>query len=124
MTDNQARDVLLRMVAAFATGEAHDCHEYIAPSYVDHQGRSGSPLRGPAGFQEVVAAANRSVTPEVRVEDVIVDATRVSARLRWTFASPGGADHVERETIEIVRVVDGQAVEHWGAESWSRTVTR
>jgi hypothetical protein len=29
---------------------------------------------------------------------------------------------IERETIEIIRVEGGQAVEHWGAEAWSRTL--
>ncbi len=122
MTVNEAMDVLLRMISALSTGEAEDCHEYIAQSYVDHQGRSGSPLHGPAGFKKVVGAANRTVAPQISVEDVICDVTRVVARLRWTFTSPGATDGLGRETIEIVRVEGGQAVEHWGAESWSRTV--
>ncbi|MEQ9401906.1 MAG: nuclear transport factor 2 family protein [Longimicrobiales bacterium] len=118
---NEPRDVLLRMISALSTGEAEDCDEYIAPSYVDHQGRSGAPLHGPAGFQKVVRAANRTVAPRISVEDVICDETRVVARLRWTFTAPGASDGVDRETIEIVRVEGGKAVEHWGAESWSRT---
>ncbi len=112
------------MVAAFATGDTHDCHEYVSASYLDHQGRGGEPLHGPDGFQEVVRAARRSTTPQLKIEDVIADETRAVARIRWRFTPPGQGDPVERETIEIIRVESGEAVEHWGAEAWSRTLPR
>jgi len=112
------------MVAAFATGDTHDSHEYVSPSYIDHQGRSGLPLHGPDGFQQVVRAAHQSTTPQLLVEDLIANETRAVARIRWRFAPPGQGDAVERETIEIIRVEGGQAVEHWGAEAWSRTLPR
>jgi len=112
------------MVAAFATGDTHDCLEYLSTSYLDHQGRDGVPLHGPDGFQQVVRAAHRSTTPQLKVEDVIANETRAVARIRWRFTPPGQGDTVERETIEIIRVEGGQVVEHWGAEAWSRTLPR
>ena len=112
------------MVAAIATGDTHDCHEYVSASYLDHQGRGGVPLHGPDGFQQVVRAAHRSTTPHLLVEDLITDETRAVARIRWRFAPSDRGDHVERETIEIIRVEGGQAVEHWGAEAWSRPLPR
>jgi predicted SnoaL-like aldol condensation-catalyzing enzyme len=124
MTETNAARVMRRMVAAFTTGDTHDCHEYISASYMDHQGRGGLPLQGPAGFQQVVRAAHRNTTPHLLIEDVIANETRAVARIHWRFASPGQAETVERETIEIIRVEGGQAVEHWGAEAWSRTVPR
>lgn len=112
------------MVGAFISGDTHDCHEYVSASYLDHQGRHGSPLRGTEGFELVVRAAHRSCAPRLSIEDVIADETRAVARILWRFPEPGHEDYVERETIEILRVEDGRAVEHWGAESWSRTLPR
>lgn len=120
MTDSDAARVMRRMVTAFASGDAHDCHEYVSASYLDHQGRRGVPLHGPDGFRQVVRAAHRSTAPEVIIEDMISDDTRAVARVRWRFTPGGEVKGVERETIEMIRVDGGLAVEHWGAESWSR----
>jgi predicted ester cyclase len=124
MTESDAARVLRRMVAAFATGDARDCHEYISTSYIDRQGRSGSALHGPDGFRQVVRAAHRTTAPHLSIEDLIADETRAVARLRWRFVESGKGNVTERETIEVVRIDDGQAVEHWGAEAWSRTLHR
>jgi len=51
--------------------------------------------------------------PQLSIEDLIANETRAVARIRWRFAPPGQGDAVERETIEIIRVEGGQAVEHW-----------
>ena len=108
------------MVAAFEAGDARDCNEYLSTSYVDHQGRGGVPLRGQDGFREVVRAAHRDTTLEVWMEDIVADESRAAARVRWRFRGPG-QESVERETIEMIRVEEGRAVEHWGAEAWSRS---
>ena len=110
------------MVAAFATGDTHDCHEYVSASYVDHQGRGGIPLHGSDGFEQVVRAARRSSAPQLSIEDLIATETRAVARIHWRFSISTQGNAVERETIEIIRVERGQAVEHWGAEAWSRTL--
>jgi len=117
---DDAADVIRRMVEAIRTGAAEDCEEFISSSYVDYQGRGGSPLHGPTGFRQVVRAAHRTAAPQVSIEDLVTDSTRAATRLNWVFSSPEDGTKTERETIEIVRVEDGRAVEHWGAESWSR----
>jgi predicted ester cyclase len=124
MTESDAARVLRRMIGAFATGDVHDCHEYISISYIDHQGRRGSPLHGPDGFRQVVRAAHRTATPELSIEDLIANEARAVARLRWRFTESDQGNLTERETIEIVRVQGGEAVEHWGAEAWSRSLPR
>jgi hypothetical protein len=124
MVESDAVRVMRRMVAAFSAGDAHDCHEYVSDSYLDHQGRDGVPRHGPEGFQQVVRAAHGSATPELLIEDIIGTDTRAVARIRWRFVPRGGGDGIERETIEIVRIEGGQAVEHWGAETWSRKLPR
>ena len=119
MAEFAAGMVMRRMVAAFESGDARDCHEYLSPSYVDHQGRGGEPLYGPDGFREVVRAAHRDTAPEVWIEDIVADEFRAAARVGWRFNVPGQRS-VERETIEMIRVEEGRAVEHWGAEARSR----
>ena len=119
MSESEAARVLRRMVAAFATGDTHDCHEYVSASYVDHQGRGGIPLHGSHGFEQVVRAARRSSAPQLSIEDLIATETRAVGRIHWRFSISTQGNTVERETIEIIRVERGQAVEHWGAEAWS-----
>lgn len=119
MTEPEAARVMRRMVAAFNAGDARDCGEYLSPTYIDHQGRGGVPLHGLDGFREVVRAVHRDTTPEVWIEDIVAEESRAAARLRWRFGAPGQGG-VERETIEMIRVEEGLAVEHWGGEAWSR----
>ena len=111
-----------RMVAAFDSGHLDDVEEYVADSYLDHQGL-GSPVAGPRGFRAVVEAARSAGDLDVSLEDLFTEGDRAAARIRWRRSVSTSAV-LERETIDIVRVGNGQAVEHWGAESWSRTVDR
>jgi ketosteroid isomerase-like protein len=74
-------------------------------------------VRGTEGFRRVVAAARASaVGLSVTVADLIADGDGAAARLRWRGVSPTG-EPVDRETIDIIRIRDGRAVEHWGAAS-------
>jgi len=50
------------------------------------------------------------------VEDLIEAGDRVAVRLRWLGTQPSGQVD-ERQTIDIVRVASGRAVEHWGGRS-------
>ncbi len=102
------------MVAMFTTGDLGPLEATVDSEYLDHQGLGGAPLRGTEGFSRVVAAA-RSDHDDlvVTIEDLITGADRVVARLRWRGSRRSGQE-VERETIEIVRIERGRAVEHWG----------
>ena len=60
----------------------------------------------------------------MRVTDLIANETRAVARLRWRFIEPDQGNVTERETIEIVRLQCGQAVEHWGTEACSSQLHR
>lgn len=100
--------VLRAMVAAFATGELDDVASYVHADYLDHQGLDGQrPITGVDGFAHVVRVA-RAARPDLAVEivDLVEAGDRAVARIGW-----GG----DRETIDIVRIAGGRAVEHWGA---------
>ena len=110
-----AVEVLEAMVAMFASGDPVGAEDVVAAGYLDHQGLGGEPLIGLDGFIHVVRtnhAAHREQT--VSIEDVFGVDDRAMARLRWLATSVDGTE-VDRQTIEIVRVADGKAVEHWGA---------
>ena len=50
------------------------------------------------------------------VEDIFGTADRAVARIRWQGRRPDG-EHVDRQTIDIIRVENERAVEHWGARA-------
>jgi predicted SnoaL-like aldol condensation-catalyzing enzyme len=110
-------EVLEAMVAMFASGDPSAAAEVVAPDYLDHQGLGTGPIRGVEGFARVVrtnhAAHERQ---EISIEDVFGADDRAAARIRWRGRRHDG-EKVDRETIDIIRVVDGRAVEHWGAHA-------
>lgn len=110
-------EVLSAMVAAFNTGRVGEVGSYVDDAYVDHQGLPGEEIRGATGFARVVEVARAGYDElTVTVEDLLEDERRAAGRLRWTASRPTG-ETVERETLEIIHVKDGCAVEHWGGRS-------
>lgn len=102
----------------FTTGDLAELKATVDQSYVDHQGLGGEPEHGADGFARVVKAARSGYEDlAVTIEDLITGPDRAVARLRWRGTRRGSGQKDERETIEIVRIVRGKAVEHWGAHS-------
>lgn len=117
-----SKDVLLRMINAFATGEITDVDDFVAEEYFDHQGLGSGPMHGGASFRTVVAAA-RSSYVELRVTalDVVEESEKSVARIEWVGELRDGKTR-RRETIDIIRVRDGKAIEHWGALSTDKVI--
>lgn len=116
MSTDGSGEILQRMVAMFDSGDLSALEATVHPDYVDHQGLDGEPMRGRAGFAEVVTTARAAYEDfAVTVEDLIEGADRAAARLRWRGRRDGG-DLVEWETLEIIRLADGLAAEHWGGK--------
>ena len=109
--------VMRAMVRMFATGDVASALQVVSDEYHDHQGLRGVEIRGPEGFCRVVDAARGSIQDlRVTIEDLIAEGDSVAARIRWQGRTQSG-DTVDRETIDIVRVRSGHAVEHWGAQT-------
>jgi len=105
------------MAEMFSTGDLTALEATVGPDYLDHQGLGAGPMHGTDGFATVVATARAAYQAlEVTVEDLIVADDRAAARLRWRGTRPSG-EQVDRESLEIVRIEDGKAVEHWGGRS-------
>ena len=115
MESNRAQDVMTAMVAMFASGDPSDAADFVDVSYLDHQGLGDGPLRGVDGFAFVVRTNFASYQHlDVRIEDLFATGDRVAARISWEGRRTDG-EHTVRQTIDILRVVHGRAVEHWGA---------
>ena len=114
-TRNEHKAIMRKIGDIFVTGDLAQVHALIAPDYLDHQGLDGVVITGRQGFHRVVTAA-RTGLPQLRIviHDLIAEDDKVVARLRWQSIDQAG-NRIDRETIDILRLVNGQAVEHWGA---------
>ena len=109
--------VLKAMVAIFASGDPSDAPAVVAEEYLDHQGLGAGPIRGIDGFALVVRTNHTAYQhQEISIEDLFGVEDRAAARIRWRGQRHDGAV-VDRETIDIIRVAEGRAVEHWGARA-------
>jgi predicted SnoaL-like aldol condensation-catalyzing enzyme len=107
--------VLEAMVAMFASGDPSPAATVVAEDYLDHQGLGDGPVRGIDGFARVVRTNFAAYDHlEVSIQDLFGAADRSVARIPWRGRGRDGGER-ERETIDIVRVANGRAVEHWGA---------
>ena len=111
-------EVMRAMVAAFDTGDVGEAAAVVHPGYLDHQGLPGErPISGIDGFVHVVETARSGYDDlSVSVVDLIEGSDWAAARIAWHGRLPSGAI-VRHETIDIIRVEAGKAVEHWGGRS-------
>lgn len=110
-----AVEILTAMVAMFDSGDLTHADRVVAADYLDHQGLGQGPMRGVDGFAQVVTTNYAGdERQEVTIEDIFGVGDRAVARIRWQGWRPDG-EHVDRQTIDIIRIENGRAVEHWGA---------
>jgi predicted SnoaL-like aldol condensation-catalyzing enzyme len=107
------KDVLLRMLEMFATGEVDAAPDTVAAGYREHAPGQAPQTLGVAGFCDRVKAERSAyVVLDVWPEGLVADRDQITAQLRWQGVLPTG-DTLDRVTIDVVRVRDGRAVEHW-----------
>lgn len=124
MTDshrsNENKAILNRIVDIFNTGDLYKVDLIFSPDYIDHQKPLGMDIDGPNEFKQIVTNARQSLRElTVTIEDLIAEEDKVAGRLRWHIIDLAG-NEIHRETLEILRFVSGQVVEHWGAEAWRK----
>ncbi len=118
---NQNKMATKKIVDIFSTGNLSEVKAVISADYIDHQGLIGIDISGQQGFTQVVKAARTFLNLRVFIQDLIAEDDKVVARLHWHSTDSTGKK-INRETIDILRFVNGQAVEHWGAEAWSTEI--
>ncbi len=105
------------MVAMFASGDPSAAAAVVAEDYIDHQGLGSGPINGIDGFALIVQTNHAAYRDqEISIEDLFGVEDRAVARIRWRGQRHDG-EYAERETIDIIRVAEGRAVEHWGARA-------
>lgn len=115
------QEVLEKIVEIFNTGDVSEVENIFSSTYIDHQKPEWINVNGPEEFKQIVELAKKSMPNlEVTIEDLITEEDKIVVRLQWHSVDDAGKK-VDRETIDILHFVDGKAVEHWGAESWSST---
>lgn len=118
MVMDSNKQLMLRMLAAFVSGDASEGRAIVSPEYVDHQDEH---VTGQDGFIALIAAVHRRYPDlAMRVDDLLGEDDRVVARVRWEGTSQPGGERTTAESIDIVRFEDGHAVEHWGiSRGWA-----
>ncbi len=112
-----AVEVLKAMVGMFASGDPARAATVVDEDYLDHQGLGEGPIRGIEGFAQVVRTNYAAYEhQEITIEDIFGTEDRAVARIRWRGRRRNG-EVVDRETLDIIRISDGRAVEHWGART-------
>jgi predicted SnoaL-like aldol condensation-catalyzing enzyme len=113
-----------KIVEIFNTGDLAEVDSLFSSEYVDHQRPAWLDSTGPEEFKQIVLSARKSLPNlQVTIEDLIAEGDRVVARLHWRSTLPAGKN-IDRETIDILRFVNGKVVEHWGAEVWTTETTQ
>jgi steroid delta-isomerase-like uncharacterized protein len=106
----------------FNGGEIDRVEEFCTEDFVDHE-------EGPPGLPEGIEGVKAFVQMfregfsdlHASVEDVLEEGDRVATRVRVTGTHDGefmgftpSGNRIDIETMDIVRIVDGKAAEHWG----------
>jgi nogalonic acid methyl ester cyclase / aklanonic acid methyl ester cyclase len=117
-----------RMLTAMETGDTSDAAQYIHPSFLNPEALDRSDARGPDGwaqsvrwFRATFADVELHVNDIAEVGDEVVASVVVRARQVGVLAGlPVTGNPVTMEQLHVIRVVDGQVVEH---RDWRDDVT-
>ena len=114
---NQNKSTLEKIVDIFNSGDLSEVDSIFSRNYIDHQKPQGMELDGPDEFKQIVMDTRGSLPQlQVTIKDLISEEDKVVGRLRWRLVDLAGKE-IDRETIDILRLVNGKVVEHWGAEA-------
>ena len=118
-----AERVVRRLIdEAFSQGRLDVCDERIADDIVEHQDYGPAHAPGSAGVKAVVTSLRRAFSDfKLEIEDIVVAGDTVWTRNIATGTNDGTymghppTGHTFRVyVIDVMRVVDGRVVEHWG----------
>jgi steroid delta-isomerase-like uncharacterized protein len=123
MTDATPEAVVRRLIdEGFSGGRLDVADELVADDLVEHQDFGPDHAPGPAGVRAVIASLRRAF-PDFRlaVEDLVVAGDVVWTRNVATgthdgafMGHPPTGRPMRIQVFDVLRVVDGRIVEHWG----------
>lgn len=122
MTTETNKLVMQRFLTFINTASEKLAVELVSPNAVFHVPGRSEPVRGPAGYLEIIAMM-RGGFPDIqwKLEEMIVEGDKVAARftMRGThqgsfFGVPATGKKIEVQAMNIYRFADGKIVEERG----------
>jgi predicted ester cyclase len=106
----------------FSQGRLEVCDELVSADIVEHQEFGPNHAAGPEGVKAVIASLRRAFSDfELHIDDLVVTGDTVWIRNTATGTNDGlfmGYPPTGRPfritVFDVLRVVDGRIVEHWG----------
>ena len=106
----------------FSQGRLEVADELVAPDIVEHQEFGPGHPAGPAGVKAVIASLRRAFSDfRLTIEDLVVADDVVWTRNVATGTNDGSfmghpptGRSIRIGVFDVLRVVDGRIVEHWG----------
>ena len=123
MSTEQNKVLVRRMVEEiFTQGKTSQADEFLAPDFVEHE---ELPPGIPSGREGVKQLTNmfRTAFPDFRatIDDIVAEGDKVVIRQTWSgthkgefMGVPPTGKSVSFGVIDIIRIVGGKFVEHWG----------
>jgi len=111
-----------RFYGEVSAGNLDVFDELLADDFVDHEELPGDLPQDKHGVKQFFAML-RSAFPDMRmdVEDLIAEGDKIVARVAMTATQrgefmgvPPSGRSVDVQIIDVLRIRDGQAIEHWG----------
>lgn len=123
MSTEQNKAAMRTMVEeVFNKGNVAAVDEYMAPGFVEHEVLPPGIPEGAEGLRQLVIMM-RSAFPDfhAKIDDMIAEDDKVVINMTWSGTQKGEfmdipptGKHISFGVIDIIRVQDGKAVEHWG----------
>jgi len=119
---DDVKSLTRRFYAEVSAGNLDVFDELLADEFVDHEELPGDLPQDKNGVKQFFAML-RSAFPDMRmeVEDLIAEGDKVVARIALTATQrgefmgvPPSGRGVDVQVIDVLRIRDGQAIEHWG----------
>jgi steroid delta-isomerase-like uncharacterized protein len=124
VTELTTEEVVVRRLIdeGFSQGRLEVCDELVADDIVEHQEFGPNHAAGPDGVKAVIASLRRAFSDfELHIDDLVVAGDTVWIRNTATGRNDGAfmgyppTGRTVRITVfDVLRVVDGRIVEHWG----------
>ena len=123
MSTEQNKALFRQMVEEiFTQGKTSQADEFLAPDFVEHE---ELPPGIPSGREGVKQLTNmfRTAFPDFRatIDDIVAEGDKVVIRQTWSgthkgefMGVPPTGKSVSFGVIDIIRIVGGKFVEHWG----------
>jgi steroid delta-isomerase-like uncharacterized protein len=123
MSTEQNKAAMSRMVDEFFNkGNADAVDEFMAPDFVEHEVLPPGTPPGAEGLKQLIGMI-KTAFPDFHasVDDAIAEGDKVVLNMTWSgthkgefMGIPPTGKHISFGVIDIIRVRDGKASEHWG----------